>query len=156
MDLWVEFSGDKALGGGVDIFYDNARLSYVSTVFNTAVFNPAIPTFDLRMPDTAHAANELHGLSFGDATFGISGPYSVATLTFDTIGLGSASLTTQVATDPLTGGEFISFVSNSPFTTPPTFAGATVNVVPELETWAMMAAGIGFMGWKLRRRKEAK
>ena len=36
------------------------------------------------------------------------------------------------------------------------FNGATVNVVPELETWAMMAAGIGFMSWKMRRRQESK
>lgn len=156
LDLWVDFSGEKALGGGVDIFYDDTRLNYVNTVFNTAVFNPAIPTFDLRLPDTAHAANELHGLSFGDSIFGISGPYAVATLTFDTTNVGAAMVSVQEATDPLTGGQFVSFVTNAPFTTAPTFDGATVNVVPELETWAMMAAGIGFLSWKMRRRQDGK
>lgn len=30
----------------------------------------------------------------------------------------------------------------------------TISPVPEMETWAMMMAGIGFMGWRLRRKRE--
>lgn len=157
LDLWVDFSDEAALGGGVDVFYDISRLTYVDTVFNDAVFNPAIPTFDLRLPDTAHGANELHGLSFGDGVFGINGPYSVATINFMTTEVtGEALLTIQEATDPTTGGTFISFATNDPFTTAPSFVGASVNVVPEMEVWAMMLAGMGLLGWKARRSQQRK
>ncbi|MDH5547874.1 MAG: hypothetical protein OEZ43_20035 [Gammaproteobacteria bacterium] len=35
-----------------------------------------------------------------------------------------------------------------------TLTPGVVQVVPEMETWAMMIAELGFIGWKLRRRQQ--
>jgi len=37
---------------------------------------------------------------------------------------------------------------------PGIYFGSMVAMVPELETWVMMAAGLGFVGWQVRRRAQ--
>lgn len=37
---------------------------------------------------------------------------------------------------------------------PGVYFGSMVAMVPELETWVMMAAGLGFVGWQVRRRTQ--
>src|SRR3990167_8770967 len=59
LQLNMDFTGDPTLGGGVDIFYDSSRLSFVSFIFDSGLGDE---TSLRRLPDVL--TNELNGLAF--------------------------------------------------------------------------------------------
>ena len=75
--------------------------------------------------------------------------FDIATLRFEAVGPGSTDLI-------VSGGTFaarVDSISGSAIT--PVFEPTNVSVlsaVPEADSWAMMLAGLGMLGWHARRR----
>lgn len=138
LQLNMDFTADPTLGGGVDIFYDSSRLSFVSFTFDPSLGDD---TGLQRQPDVL--TNELNGLAFGNFD-GLSGPSLVGTLMFNTIGAGTALFT--MADNDLPAGGFYSAVTFDPQTV--TYEGASVNVtaVPLPAALWLMLSGMGLIG----------
>ena len=137
LDLNVDFSDDPTLGGGLDIFYDPALVSFVS--YDTNPGSGSDPAFS-RDPDDQ--GDKLEGLAFGNFN-GISGPVRIGTLTFDTLAAGTAIFGIDVTTNMLVGG----FVSSVTFDTQmPDFVGATVEIKPVPVPAAIWLFGTGLIG----------
>ncbi len=99
LDVLMDFTGNPTLGGGTDIFYDSAVLSYQSFSFATTSLT-LDPAFS-RTPDIL--SNKLEGLAFGNFN-GLSGPGTVGTLTFQVIASGNTTLRMAETTSALGGG----------------------------------------------------
>jgi len=150
LDLNMDFTDDPTLGGAVDIFYDVTRLGLVSFEFNPALGDD--PSFR-NSPD--ELPGELNALNIGNFG-GMSGPAVIGTLMFQAwpdAPVGPAALIVADSDDPLWGAGF--FSSDTYEAQVVGYAGATVNVVPEMEVWAMMVVGMGLLGWQARRKKTA-
>ncbi|MFK5950981.1 MAG: VPLPA-CTERM sorting domain-containing protein [Methylococcales bacterium] len=147
LDLQMDFSDDPTLGGGVDIFYNGSLLNFVSFEINPALGSD--PSFT-RAPDDL--GNVLEGLVFGNFN-GLSGPESVGTLTFTTLGTGIADFTIAETTDPLKGGGFFSAVTLTAQN--PTFIGTSVNIsaIPlPAAAWLFASGLLGLAGFSRRRK----
>lgn len=131
IDINMDFASDPTLGGGFDVFFDPALVSFVSYVLDPTLGSD--PDFS-RDPDPL--TGKLEGIAFGNFN-GISGPSRVGTLTFDTIAAGTASFSAADTTDPLKGGEFISEETFQAQVVD--YVGADVTVVP-------LPAGIWLFG----------
>jgi len=144
LDLTMDFSDDPTVGGGVDIFYDASKLTYVGFVFNSGWGNDA---FYNRQPD--NIAGELNGLAFG-SDVGVSGPATVGTLTF-TAGPGQwTTALTMAANDSPAGG----FYSARTFTLQTvSYQGATASTVPLPGAVWLLGSGLAAMVG-LRRRQQ--
>lgn len=138
MDLQMDFSDDPTVGGGLDIFYNDSLVDFVSFVPNLALGDPDFS----RIPDD-DGLGMLEGLAFGDFG-GLSGPASVGTLTFDTLMPGTAVFTMGETTDPLKGGGFISAVTFSG--QDPMFVGASVKISAVPVPAAVWLFGSGLLG----------
>jgi hypothetical protein len=106
LDLWMDFSQEATLGGGVDTFFDPDRLRFLSFTFDPALGDD--PAFR-REPDM-EAPGVLSSLAFGSFT-GLSGPARVGTFTFATRGLAGSSALTMAADVDGVGGPFVSAVT---------------------------------------------
>ena len=95
LQLMMDFSDDATIGGGVDVFYDDSVLQFVSFVFDAGLGDD--PAFR-RQPDAL--SGELNGLGFGEFG-GLSGPSLVGTFTFNTLTSGSASFSLGVNDYPV-------------------------------------------------------
>lgn len=141
--LWMDFSDDPTLGGGIDVFYAPGLLQYLGFIFDAALGDD--PAFR-RLPDVL--AGELNGLAFGQFN-GLSGPARVGTFSFRTLAEGPATLS-MTANDVPAGG-FVSAVSFSAQS--PQFVGATVQIapIPEPASLALMMFGVGsLLAWRHR------
>ena len=73
--------------------------------------------------------------------------FNIASITFRALQAGQGQVT-------FTGGEFIARVNNVSGTRIlPSFDSATilVSAVPEPQQWAMLLAGLGLVGWRMRK-----
>ena len=99
--------------------------------------------------DVDNTAGTLTGLAFGTFPATADDSFDIATLRFQAIGAGSTDVVvtsgTVVARVDNVSGSSISSVFD------PTNVSVT-SPVPEPETWAMMLAGLGMLGWQARRR----
>lgn len=148
LNLLMDFTGDATLGGGIDFHFDSDVLEFVEFTPN-----PSFPhdTAFLRQPDR-RAGGVLNSLAFGNFA-GISAG-QVGVLTFK----GAAPGTSPV--DPFmdgrpgdsdsVAGPFFSAVTFSQQDVE--FTGAVITVVPEPEAWALLVAGLGLIGWRMRTR----
>lgn len=155
-DLSIDFTGDPTLGGGVDVQFNPAALTFAGFTFN-----PAFPTEALlsRQPDV-RSGGILNSLAFGNSNGLTSG--RVGTFEFAASGPGTSSIVLLGDGRPgdpeVIAGEFYSAVTFLPqavsFSGAETgfFSGPVVQVVPEPETWGMMLAGLGFVAWRVRFR----
>ncbi len=138
LELNVDFSDDPTLGGGLDIFYDPALVSFVS--YDADPGSGSDPAFS-RDPDDQ--GDKLEGLAFGNFN-GISGPVRIGTLTFDTLAAGTAMFGIDVTSNMLVGG----FVSSVTFGSQmPEFVGATVEIKPVPVPAAIWLFGSGLLGF---------
>jgi hypothetical protein len=143
--LWLDFSDDPTLGGGIDVFYDDTLLDFIGFEFDATLGD------DLafrRLPDVQ--AGELNGLAFGDFN-GLSGPARVGQFSFQALAEGEVTLG-MAANDAPAGGFFsaVTFSAQSP-----QFIGAAVQVsaIPEPASYALFLMGLGgLMTWLRRRR----
>ena len=122
IDLQMDFTEEPTLGGGTDINFDPARLTYVSFTFDPAFDDD--PAFR-RQPDL-ESPGVLNALAFGKFS-GLTGPARVGTFTFQATGARGTTALTMDADEP--GGFAGPFVSAITFLEMEVvFTGADVNV----------------------------
>ena len=139
LQLNMDFSDGPTIGGGIDIFYDSSRLSFASFTFSPSLGDDVGLQ---RQPDVL--TNTLNGLAFGNFN-GLSGPSMVGTLTFNTIGMGTALFT--MADNVLPAGGFFSSATFAPQTV--TYQGTSVNItaVPIPAALWLMLSGMASFGF---------
>jgi len=144
LNITMDFTDEAMLGGGIDIAYNSAVLSYVGW----SGFDAGLGTDPLFSSNpTNPSPGVIQGLGWGNFA-GLTGPSTVGTLTFQAIGSGTSDLipTVSVATDP-----FASAVTYLAFDPQPTMNGDSVNVVPlPGSVWLLGSALLGFV--VIRRR----
>ena len=151
IDLLMDFTDDATLGGGTDIFFNDAVLSFLSFDFSstTLVLDPAFG----RLPDADVIAGKLEGMAFGNFG-GLPGPGVIGTLTFQAIAFGDSALTMAVTTEALKGGDFISNNTFGPQVV--NFGSANVSVVSAVPVpaavWLFGSGLIGLAGVATKRR----
>lgn len=145
-ELFMDFSSDPTLGGGVDVVFGNftngSQLSFLS-------YDPAAlgDPFYINVPTVSTTGDRLEGITFGDFTNGVSGPALVGTLVFNTLVAGNYSL--SLVDSGLTGGFYsMSGVQQTPVYTPASF---TVTAVPvPAAIWLMLSGLVGLSGMVFR------
>ena len=144
LQLMMDFSDDATIGGGVDIFYDDSVLQFVSFVFDAGLGDD--PAFR-RQPDVL--SGELNGLGFGDFS-GLSGPSLVGTFTFDTLASGSANF--SLAENDYPVGAFYSAATYEVQLVG--FQGAAIDVsaVPVPAAAWLLFSGLAMVGAVSRRK----
>lgn len=149
LDLYMDFSGEPTLGGALDVNYDTSMLMFDSFVFNEGWGDDA----SFRNDPADIGGGEIDGLNFGNFG-GISGPAKVGTFTFTSTGMLGDTMVTPRDYD---GALWTGFIADVTFEDQLVdYSGAMVHVVPEMEVWAMMLAGMGLLGWKARRSQQRK
>jgi hypothetical protein len=110
LDMFMDFTEEPTLGGGVDTTFDPAVLNFVSFVFDPALGDD--PSF--RRQPNLESPGVLNALAFGNFD-GLSGPSRVGTFTFsvNTV-LGPTPIT--IAADQADGvaGPFVSIITFLP------------------------------------------
>ncbi|MEK6749872.1 MAG: putative Ig domain-containing protein [Pseudomonadota bacterium] len=99
-NVYMDFSDDPTLGGGINIGFDNTKVQYISFLVNPQLgADPALA----RQPDSLTIS--LNGLGFGNFD-GLWGPSLIGTVTFSPIAQGTANFTVAENAQPL--GRFYS------------------------------------------------
>jgi hypothetical protein len=136
LDLFMDFTQEATLGGGVDTTFDPAVLTFVSFVFDPALGDD--PAF--RRQPNLEAPGVLNALAFGSFE-GLTGPSRVGTFTFSVSAvLGLTPLT--IASDQANGiaGPFVSLITFLPMNV--VFNSAQANVRgPEITAPALVDLG---------------
>ncbi len=140
LDLRMNFD-DETLGGGIVLDYDMGIVWLSSTTFDDNL--PDDPDFRCPGSSVVPCPPDPNFLSYG--TFaGIAGQHTVARLTFDTHALGSTEVRIAIERPFADGVEL--GMSLDVMT-----ASATINVIPEPSTFALVA--LGGLGLGLLRRR---
>ncbi|MGZ8219033.1 hypothetical protein [Methylomagnum sp.] len=143
-ELWMDFTGDPTLGGGVDVVFDNFTDGN-QLAFAAYTAEPLGDTDLISTPSVAAMGDRVEGITFGDLATGLEGPALVGTLQFNANAAGNYNLSLVAA-----AGGFFSITGPEQF---PTFTGDSVNVeaVPLPATgWLMLSALWGFFGFRTR------
>lgn len=151
--LWMDFTGDPTLGGGVDVvfggFTNGNQLSFVSYT-PEALGDP----FYINVPAVNAAGDRLEGITFGDPINGVGGSALVGTLVFGTQVAGNYSLSLM---DSALAGGFHALSGAPQF--PDYIPAATLAVdaapvpVPTPAAGWLMLSGLG---WLLRKPLKVK
>jgi hypothetical protein len=149
-ELWMDFSGDPTLGGGVDVIFDkfiNGNQLSFSSYTPEALGDPSL----INAPTVNANGKSLDGITFGDVITGLEGPAWVGTLVFDTLAAGNYTLS---LIDSVDAGGFFSF-SGTPQS--PTYTPASLTVTPSAvplpsAAWLMLSALIG-MAYKSKAKQ---
>jgi hypothetical protein len=149
-ELWMDFTGDSTLGGGVDVIFDNF-INGNQLSFNS--YTPEIlgDTFLINEPFVNTNGKSLDGITFGDVNNGLEGPALVGTLVFDTLVDGNYTLS---LIDSIDAGGFFS-ISGTPQS--PAYTTANLTVTPSAvplpaAAWLMLSGLIG-MAYKSKAKQ---
>lgn len=140
-ELWMDFTGDPTLGGGIDVVFGN----FINgNQLNFASYTPEAlgDIAYINVPTVNANGNGLDGITFGDFDNGVEGPALVGTLVFDALVAGNYSLS---LVDSLEAGGFFS-VSGAPQF--PVYTPASLSVIPSAvpapaAVWLMLSGLIG-------------
>jgi hypothetical protein len=123
LELWMDFTEDPTIGGGVDTTFDASRLTFVSFTFDPALGDD--PAF--RRQPNLEAPGQLNALAFGHFD-GLTGPARVGTFVFNTLGtLGTTAITNESDEPNGPAGPFVSAITFGPIDV--TFNNATVTIL---------------------------
>lgn len=161
MDVYMDFSDDPTIGGGFDILFDPALVSYVegSFLINEGLFSdPALSRDDnlaslaANRVDIDASQGKIIGAAFGD-WIGLAGPSLVGSMTFlaENSGLANFALS---ATENLAVGNFVSTFTLEEQNV--SFTGSSVHISPipvPAAFWLMLSGLTGLVA--VTRRKAA-
>ncbi|NNF15491.1 MAG: hypothetical protein HKN70_02035 [Gammaproteobacteria bacterium] len=145
--LAADFTGSPTFGGGLDIFYDEEVLGFVSFAFN---FGLADDPLLRRAPDVL--SGELNGIGFGTLDT-LDGVFIIGELTFVALTTGFSPLTMAVnegGLGPIPGGPNNPgpFVDATGMEQPVDTVSASVEVVPvPAAVWFMLTALMTLRVW---------
>jgi hypothetical protein len=132
VDIYWDFTGEAALGGGTDFTWDPSAFSLLSIVFDDnfgtgpGQFDPAFTRCD---NENCSGPGFIDGLATGNFSgLGDPGPIYIATLTFDALRTGTFSIT-AAEDDGVIAGPFVSAITFLPYPDIQ-FAGAAVEIQP--------------------------
>ena len=130
--------------GGFNIAWDPNVLELAATLQPSVVIDPLWEFFPA-LGDSS-TPGQLNGVLFNTLSFNQpTGDFDIADITFHVIGgAGESSflMLSESNFNPFSGPDGMNGLN---------FMASTVNVVPEMEVWAMMLAGMGLLAWKTRR-----
>jgi len=151
--LWMDFTGDPTLGGGVDVVFDNFtnghQLSFAS--YTPAALGDAF--FYNQAPTVSVVGDRLEAIMFGDLANGVEGSALVGTLVFNTQTAGNYSLS---LVDSASAGGFFSTSGAHQY---PVYTSAALTVdpsggaVPEPATAWLMLAGLSGMSFRAKAKQ---
>ena len=140
-ELWMDFTGDPTMGGGVDVVFDNF------TNGNQLSFNSYTPealgdTSLINVPTVNVNGKSLDTITFGDVNNGLEGPVLVGTLVFNALVAGDYTLS---LIDSVDAAGFFSISGTPQF---PTYTSASLTVNPSAvplpaTAWLMLSGLIG-------------
>jgi len=141
-ELWMDFTGDPTLGGGVDVVFDNF-INGNQLSFNS--YTPeALGDPDLinNAPTVSTSSDRLEAITFGDVVNGMEGPALVGTLVFDALVAGDYTLS---LIDSVDAAGFFS-ISGTPQS--PAYTSASLTVTPSAvplpaAAWLMLSGLLG-------------
>lgn len=143
--LLVSGSGftDNVVGGGFNLSFDPAVLMLSSVSVNTAVWE--FVSSNGQINNALGTLSDVYFNSFRPVL--PTGDFAIATLQFTAMAAGSSALLMSASASFPFSNELaeVITVSFAP-------AGVTVGAVPEPQTWALFAAGLGVLGSLVRRR----
>ncbi len=146
----VEVDGmhfDRLDGGGFNIAWDPAVLELATPPSQSVVIDPLWDFFPIHGDSSTQG--QLTDIQFGTLSFDQpTGNFDIAELTFHVTGKAGDSTFLMLSESN------ISLFSGPDGMDGLNFVASTVNVVPEMEVWAMMLAGMGLLGWQARRRSQ--
>lgn len=145
IDLVGSYTGSgNLLGGAVSLSFDPSVLQVV----NVTLKAPQDISGKTGVID--NALGTIKGIGFASFA-GVSGNFNLATVEFHGVGAGISQLNVTDANDliyawvnDVSGGQVVNFSGMN--------GSVTVAAVPEPETWAMLLAGLGLVGFSARRR----
>ncbi len=159
MDIYMDFTDEPTIGGGFDILFDPALVSYVSESF---ILSPQLGSDPLLSRDDSPQSPPLQqvlvddnngkiiGAAFGDL-IGLTGPSLVGSLTFIADQVGFAQFGLEATEDPLVGEFYSSFTLEPQVVS---YSGREVEISPiplPAAVW-MMLSGLTGLGLLARRR----
>jgi len=140
--------GGNVLGGAFDLSFDPSVLQVVNVTL----------TAPQDIAGTNGTVDNVLGKvgRVGFASFnGVVGDFDLATIEFKAVGAGTTQLSVADSNDlvfvwanDVSGGQVVNFIGVN--------GSASVVAVPEAETYAMMLAGLGLVGFAASRRKSVK
>ena len=149
-ELWMDFTGDATLGGGVDVIFENF---IIGNQLNFSSYTPEIlgDTSLINVPIVNANGKSLDGITFGDFNNGLEGPAWVGTLVFDTLVDGNYTFS---LIDNVDAGGFFS-LSGTPQA--PAYTPASLTVTPSAvplptTAWLMLSGLIG-MAYKSKAKQ---
>jgi hypothetical protein len=150
IDLVGEYTGaGNLVGGAVNLSFDPSVLQVLSvTLLAPADISGLTGTID-------NMAGTVDRIAFASFSGVAAGTFTLATLEIQGVGAGVSALDIADAQDII----FEWYNDAPPFGESVSFSGVsgsiTVAAVPEAETWGMMLAGLGLIGWVMGRRQHA-
>jgi len=147
-----DFAPDSLSTFDLDLLFDSSILGFNSVAFGDPVLGDQLDLFGLgsltSFDDSVSGVVNLFELSFdlpGDLDTLQAGSFTLATLTFDTLGLGTSSLDLSInALGDAFGDPLVADLSSG-----------SVTVVPEPSTMLLLGSGLAGLGFFRRRRKAA-
>ncbi len=155
VDIWMDFSDEPTLGGGIDITYNGSVLSFSSFSFDNAFLASSDPAMTcpgaILCSPSINQVNSVTNIAFGNFG-GLSGPSLVGTLNFVAIGAGTTSLTPVETVGA--AGPFVSALTYEPQTNVLYIPSAVqVSAVPLPAASWLMLSGLALIGGMKHKRK---